>query len=349
MLSAQKLDEIREFVEKAQNPLFFFDNDVDGLAAFLLLQRFRGKGKGVAIKSFPELSEAYARKLHELNPDYIFILDKPLIEKGFREQASQLGMPIVWIDHHPIPEYSKEQNIYYFNPMQDETPSNEPVSYSCYMATKKKADEWIAMMGCISDWFIPEFAESFSKEYPDLFPRTQDPAKALYKTELGTIIKMLSFALMDRTTIVVQMLKNLLTLRSPRELLEVTPKTASIHQRYDQINRKYEKLVEKAREIGSNKSKLLFFQYGGELSLSGAIANKLLYYNQDKMVVVAYIKGTKANIALRGTTDIRQIAIKAMVGIQGSCEGHKQSCGGTVSVEDLPKFRDNLLKALGDK
>jgi single-stranded DNA-specific DHH superfamily exonuclease len=349
MLSAEKLAEIRELLEKAQNPLFFFDNDIDGLASFLLLQRFRNRGKGVAIKSFPELSEDYSRKLHELKPDYIFVIDKPLIEKGFREAASQLGMPIVWIDHHPVPSYTTEPGISYFNPMNEKTPSNEPTSYLCYLATKKKEDEWIAVMGCISDWFIPEFAESFSKEYPDLLPFTQDPGRALYQTELGKIIKMLSFALMDRTTIVVQMLKNLLTLKNPRELLEFTPKTASIHQRYNQINRKYEKLVEKAREIGANKSKLLFFQYGGELSLSGAVANELLYYHKEKMIVVAYIKGARANIAIRGVGDVRQFAIKAIEGMQGSCEGHKSSLGGTVSVEDLPKFRDNLLKALGEK
>jgi single-stranded DNA-specific DHH superfamily exonuclease len=39
MLNDKQIDEIREHLEKAQNPLFFFDNDDDGLCSFLLLQR----------------------------------------------------------------------------------------------------------------------------------------------------------------------------------------------------------------------------------------------------------------------------------------------------------------------
>ena len=49
MLSEKQVKEIREHLEKAQNPLFFFDNDQDGLCSFLLLQRYIGRGKGIAI------------------------------------------------------------------------------------------------------------------------------------------------------------------------------------------------------------------------------------------------------------------------------------------------------------
>ena len=56
MLTENQIEEIKEHLDKAQNPLFFFDNDGDGLCSFLLLQRFIKKGKGVAIKSFPELT-----------------------------------------------------------------------------------------------------------------------------------------------------------------------------------------------------------------------------------------------------------------------------------------------------
>ena len=77
MLTEKQVKEIREHLEKAQAPIFFFDNDADGLASFLLLRRYINRGKGVAIKSFPDLNESYARKLYELKPDYVFVLDKP--------------------------------------------------------------------------------------------------------------------------------------------------------------------------------------------------------------------------------------------------------------------------------
>ncbi|HUS50602.1 MAG TPA: hypothetical protein VMZ91_10585, partial [Candidatus Paceibacterota bacterium] len=64
------MEEIKEHLDKSQNPLFFFDNDVDGLCSFLLLQRYIGRGKGVPIKSFPEMTADYFRKINELNADY---------------------------------------------------------------------------------------------------------------------------------------------------------------------------------------------------------------------------------------------------------------------------------------
>ena len=80
MLSKSKLEEIRKLLENSQNPLFFFDNDADGLCSFLILQRALGRGKGVAVKSFPDLNSSYLRKVNELNPDYVVILEKPRVE-----------------------------------------------------------------------------------------------------------------------------------------------------------------------------------------------------------------------------------------------------------------------------
>lgn len=346
MLSNKKIEEVRGYLENAQNPLFFFDNDVDGLASFLLLRKFCDKGKGVAIKSFPDLNVTYFRKVNEFKPDCIFVLDKPLIDKNFREKVHQINIPIIWIDHHPIPDYANEEGIYYFNPLI-ESNTNEPTSYICYKITKRKEDEWIAMIGCLSDWFIPEFDENFVKDYPELYTKTNNPAKALYETELGKIIKILSFALKDRTSNIVKMLKTLLTIKSPYELIESTPKTASIHKRYKQINRRYEKILNRAKEIAKHRGRLIFFQYGGDLSLSSEISNELSYLFPDKIIVVAYIKGNKANISIRGALlNVRELVAKALEGIESTSGGHEHACGATVQVEDLPKFRDNLIRLL---
>ena len=76
MLSKSQLNEIKDHLEKAQNPLFLFDNDCDGLMAFIILRRFIGRGRGVAIKSFPELDDSYVKRIDEFGSDYVFILDK---------------------------------------------------------------------------------------------------------------------------------------------------------------------------------------------------------------------------------------------------------------------------------
>ena len=39
MLSTEQINEIRKALEEATNPLFFFDDDQDGIASYLLLKR----------------------------------------------------------------------------------------------------------------------------------------------------------------------------------------------------------------------------------------------------------------------------------------------------------------------
>lgn len=62
MLTTKQVNEIIEHLEKAQNPIFFYDNDADGLCSFLLLNRFLQRGKGVAVKSYPSMDVSYFKK-----------------------------------------------------------------------------------------------------------------------------------------------------------------------------------------------------------------------------------------------------------------------------------------------
>ncbi len=342
MLTEKQVKEIRAHLDKAQNPLFFFDNDADGLASFLLLRRYIERGKGVAIKSFPELNISYARKIYELNPDYIFILDKPAVAEGFLEEVKKLNIPLVWIDHHNVPKPEVEN---YYNPYHNDETS-EPVSYLSYKIVDRKEDVWVAMIGVIGDGFFPEFVDEFGEKYPELWgDNIKTASQALYTTEIGRITRILGFGLKDRTSKVVSMLKFLSTAKSPFDILD-EDKARPILQRFKQVNSKYSRLVDKARNFV--KGDLLFFQYGGDLSLSADIANELFFLFPDKMIVVSYIKGAKANISLRWKKDVREVTLKAIKGLEGATGGgHEHATGAQVSVEDLPKFRDNLLRHRG--
>ena len=149
MLTTKELTEVRDHLRKAMNPIFLFDNDVDGLTAFLILQRYIGRGRGVAFKSM----DMVRRRINELNPDYIFVLDKPRIEKEFLEIVEEVGLPVVYIDHHSIPKPNLEN---YYNTYHS-SGFSEPTSYLCYNITKRKEDEWLALLGCIADSYLPEF------------------------------------------------------------------------------------------------------------------------------------------------------------------------------------------------
>src|SRR3989338_8241588 len=148
MLTKKQLFEIREHLEKAQNPVFLFDNDVDGLCSYVLLRRFLGRCRGVAVKSHPDIDVNYAKRVQELGGDYVFVLDRHSLGRDFVNEISMLQLPIVWIDHHDVNEEEHDYNLLYrYNPMKNKKKSAEPTTYLCYMATKRAEDLWLVMIG----------------------------------------------------------------------------------------------------------------------------------------------------------------------------------------------------------
>jgi single-stranded DNA-specific DHH superfamily exonuclease len=345
MLTKKQMNEIREHLEKAQNPLFFFDNDPDGLCSFLLLQRYIGRGKGIAIKSFPEMNAEYFRKAIELNSDYIFILDKPVVSLDFFEEVRKFNIPVVWIDHHKIEGLKVPNFVYYYNSAAKNPKKNEPVTYLCYKTTNRKEDLWIAVVGCISDRYIPDFYSEFMKTYPDLSIKSKDAFEIFYKSQIGNIARMCSFSLKDSITNVVKMVKFLCAAKNPYEVLEESNKNREMHIKYKQISKKAEKFVEKAKSL-ANEDKFLFFQYSGDLSISADLSNELTYLFPDKIVVVIYLAGIKANISVRGKK-IKSLVLKSIKDIEGATGGgHEDAVGAQVRLESLEKFKQNMRNFL---
>ena len=352
MLTKKQIKEIRDHLEKSQNPVFFFDNDPDGLCSFLLLQRWIGRGKGVPIKSFPGLNAEYFRKVHELKADYIFILDKPIVSEEFFSEVEKHNIPVVWIDHHIIDRESIPAFANYYNPLFNKKKSNEPVTALCYQVTAKKDDLWIAVMGCISDRFLPKYYSEFQEKYSDLSIKTKDPYDVFYKSQIGKSTRILGFGLKDRTTNVINMIRFLLKARDPYDVLVENQKNHSFQKRFNQIKSIYDKLLYKAVSQAEPQKKLLFFQYAGDMSISSELSNELTYLFPEKIVVVVYVNGISANISIRGRISVkgkksRDILLEAIKDIEDSTGGgHEYAAGGKMKTKDLEKFKDNLEKLI---
>ena len=158
-LSQKQIEEARKELDESQNPFFFFDDDQDGLCSFLQLYRYKGDGKGYIVKTVPKVSANFIERIHG-DPDKIFILDLAEVEQEFIDAVKK---PVIWIDHHG--PYQRH-NVKYYNPRVSESKDNFPTSYLCYQIAQK--DMWLAMIGCIADWHVPDFIDEFRKEYPDL-------------------------------------------------------------------------------------------------------------------------------------------------------------------------------------
>ncbi len=348
MLTQKQIKEVRDHLDKAQNPLFLFDNDGDGLCSFLLLQRYLGRGKGVPIRSFPDLNVDYVRRIVELNADYIFILDKPVVSLEFLEEVFKLNVPIVWIDHHEIDKSTVPDFVNYYNPIFNKIKSNEPTTHLSYQITQKNEDVWIAVLGCVADGLVPEFYSEFVERYPDLSIESDNAFEIFYNSQIGKILKLFSFGLKDRVTNVVQMLKFLMKVKTPYEILEETKNNYSMHKRFKEIDQKYKKLIEKTKEI-DKKGKLLFFSYGGDMSMSADLANELSYRNPEKFIIVGYVSGVKVNISGRGN-DVRGLVLKAIDGLEGARGGgHKNAVGAQVRIEDLEEFKERMEKLVNSQ
>ncbi len=349
MLTEKQILEIREHLEKAQNPIFYYDNDVDGLCSFLILRRYLGRGKGVAVKSYPELNAQYAKKAQELKADYVFVLDKPIIAKDFVDEIYKMQLPLIWIDHHNVKideEIKKAENLHIYNPAL-KSMGSEPVTYLAYKITERKEELWIAMMGCIADNYMPDFISDFKEKYPEFLKKgIKEPFDVYYKTEIGRIAQALSFGLKDSVTHVVKMQNFLIGCRGPNEIFIEMQGNRTFRSRYEEIMKKYNDLLFKASSKENIFGNLIFFDYKGELSISAEIANQLSYHNKGKYIAVAYVKNGISNVSLRGKgiKGILEKALKDFPDARGG--GHEDAVGTRIKTEELAKFREALQKEI---
>jgi len=347
MLTEKQITEIREHLDKAQNPIFFFDNDADGLVSFLLLQRYFGRGRGVAIRGSSSLSKSFFRKVEELNADSIFLLDRSPIDDDFIKMADEANLNIVCIDHHnaPKPNIKDYYNTFYASGKV------EPTSYLCQKITDKGEDEWLAAIGCVADGFVPEFLESVKKTYPELISvsRSSDDDfrysfDVRFNTDFGKIIHLLGYGLLDKTTNVVSMMKFLMKAKGPHDILEENSKTKTFQDRFNFIDKKVKTIVKKAESQLGFEDKILFFTYGGDMSVSQYVSDELVYKHPGLTLIVGFIRGNSAKFSLRGPVDVRQLTLDSIKDLEGaSGGGHEYSSGAQITTEQLPKFKENIL------
>lgn len=345
MLTIKQNEEIKEHLAKAQNPIFFFDNDQDGLCSFLLLQRYIGRGRGVAAKTFPNLDVSLFRRVLELEADYIFILDKPNVSQEFFEEVRKINLPIVWIDHHQtdtdVPEW-----VHYYNSFYDNDKTGEPVTDLCYRIADKKEDMWLAVAGCVADSYIPSYYKDFLKENPELCVDTDIPFEILYNSDIGKVSRIIGAGLMDKTTNVVSMLKYLMKVKFPTQILSEDKKIDFVYEKFDFLEKKRAKLVSKAMNEGEVTDKYVYFEYGGTVSMSADLANELVYRYPNRYIIIVYKTGSSANISTRGS-GVKNIMIETIKDIDGaSGGGHTNAAGGKVMIGDLGKFKEKFLSQL---
>jgi len=341
-LSESDIEEIRQEVQFSKRPLIFYHDDPDGVSSYLLFLRAIGDGKGVIVKTRPNIDMKFIHKVEEYDPDRIFILDIAMVEQEFIDNANR---PIVWIDHHGVMDRRK---VKYFNPRIKDASDNVPVSTLSYQILER--DIWIAMVGAVGDWTLPPFTDKFREKYPGLLPDDiKRPQDALFASPVGTLVKVFSFVLKGTTGDALKHVKLLSKIESPYEILEQQSEAGKkIYKRYLQINKPYEQLLNDImRKVG--KDRMIVYTYPeNKMSFTGDVTNELLYRYPDKVILVGRVKDGEVKCSLRSPSSIviNSMLEKALSGIQGYGGGHEHACGVVVKHEQFKEFVDNLKKEL---
>ncbi len=349
MLSSTQLDELRSLLERSQNPVFLYDNDADGLCSYVLLRRYLDRGKGIAVRTHPDIDKGYAHKAQSLGADLVVVLDCPFLGTDFVNELSEGGIPIVWIDHHLVdsPHYT-HANVNVFNPTRSDMPSEEPVTYWCYRLTQRADDMWIALMGCIADHYLPSFASDFALRRPELWKKgITRPFEAYYDTELGKLAHAIGFGLKDSVTHVVYLQNFIIGCSSPEDLFHELESSSSFALKYKDIKKRYDVLL--ADALAGTYDSVVFYRYGGTLSISADLANELSYRYSSKPVIVAYVLGSVCTMSIRGSgvRDALESLLPSFADSKGG--GHPDAVGARINSEDLDRFVTELTKLLSKR
>lgn len=332
------LEEIKKYLEKSDNPLIFFDDDSDGLASFLLIYKYLGRGKGIVV-THPTVDESYIRKVREYNPDLVLILDKHKIEQDFVDKVT---VPVIWIDHHPIIDI---KGVKYFNPRLYNK-ENFPTSYWCYEIVKENL--WIAIIGLLADHCLEHFKE-FSKQYEDLVNYdVKEPFDAVFNTKIGTLAILFTFILKGKASEVKKSISILTKINDPYEILNKnTPRGKFIYDRFEKIKKEYDGVLKDALKNSIiTKNILLYTYYSGKTSSTAILANELIYRFKDKVIIIAREKDGRMKMSLRthykSKIILPSLINKAVEGLKGNSGGHDHACGGEIDKENFKTFIDRL-------
>jgi len=337
-------------LEYATRPIFYHDDDCDGTTSFVICYQFCKEGKGIPVKRSPTVSHHLAHKAEEYNADLVVILDKPRVESEF---LNQLRVPILWIDHHePQTTVVKPYpHVLYLNPRIWDDSDNRPTSYWAYTITQTNL--WIATVGSIGDWFLPEYIEEFKKKYPDLVPQHYNKVEDLYlDTPIGTLIKVIQFNLKGQST---ESRKSILTLsriESPYEILQqTTAKGRFLWRKYETLIDEYNVILNAAKQAALQSGNILLYLYDdAEHAFTSELSNELMIRYPERVVFLGRKHDGFIKASVRSKNlEIPPILNEALQGCDGYGGGHIHACGVVVNENDWEKFYAVFEKRVNER
>jgi len=333
---------LREELESVAHPMYFFHDDADGVASFLILYKFVKEGVGVPVKTQPVIDLKFAPKVRDYEPDKLFILDIANVNQDFLDEVR---MPVIWVDHHEPQDRTK---VKIFNPRVKHPKMYIPATYLCWKAVKDF--DWIMIVGCLGDAYLPPEAKQFAKDHPELITEKEasDVGLARYESKIGKLINVFSFIIKGKVEDAKKCVKVLTKINSPEEILnQTTPEGKFIWTYYEKVNAKYLELWSHVSHMKPRDKAIVFTYTLSTYSFTGNLADDLQYKHPHTLIVI----GRDASDEVRGSLrydkgGLPKMVQEALKGIYGYGGGHDQACGFTVKKDDFNQFVENLKSQL---
>lgn len=360
-LSLKQLESFRHNLASSFSPYYLFDDDPDGLVSFLLCNKLNN-GFWSCVKDSPIVSKKYALKALSKNADKVVILDKPGLDTDF---LKALKLNVVWLDHHPpqIFEFSNPL-LKYYNPRISNLKDGRPTSFWVFKALSKafkrnkKDYRWLALIGCLGDYYWPRFGVRVLKQNIGLFQNLGlksskksfrlDVSKEisskfidqiLYNSRFGELIKLFSYSLKPYSRLMRKIVRELSTIDTLEELLD---ESLVKHgwKNYHMLDRVYNNLLQKQAIFKKN---LMLLVYSSKYSMTGMLSNELSFRHSNRLVIVCRQTKSKYICSLRSRNlRVDNLLSKSLVNIKGFGGGHEYACGATIHINDFERFLKNL-------
>jgi len=342
MLDNTQIKEIRSLLDKSKKPLVVFDDDPDGLTSYLLLKKKYNKCERLCLKASPTvMNSVICATVNKKKPDLVVFLDVPVLDQ---ELIHEINRPIIWIDHHPP---IKIENVNYYNPMNGKKPDNKPTSHCVYQVVRE--NEWLALVGIIADWQIPDKKLLEKFQFKELLGdiKGKTPPELIFDTEYGKLVKIWFFCMKGENETMNDCLDALEKIDSPLEILEQkTERGRLVYNYFQKLNKEYEALLNDALEQ-KEENIFVYVCKMGKNSYRALLSNELLYKTKCKVLIIANEKNGEVRMSFRSREDsapILPILKKAVEKFNGYGGGHAHACGGAVSTDNFPEFIEYIKK-----
>ncbi|MBD3318565.1 hypothetical protein GF342_01510 [Candidatus Woesearchaeota archaeon] len=329
MVAVELITKARSFLSSAKNPLYLFDDDADGICAYLLLYRAFREGRAYLVKSKPHITASHATLVRD--EDALVVLDVALMDQEFVDVVKR---PVLWIDHHPCQEIDK---VLLVNDVSVSTAA------MCYQIVKR--DLWLAAVGSIDDHLWPPFIDEFKQQYADLLGTVHDLGHARFDAPVGVIARVISFSLKGDSKTVKRSLQALQRVKSPYEILgQETVDARWLWARYLDVHDELLKIKEQAMRVEPEDGLWVFVYTPGRFSITKDLANEMMYRKSLPVLLLGRLRRERIVCSLRSRSDIPLATLlkTALQGIEGYGGGHRNACGASIAREDFDRFCSNI-------